>query len=464
MQKDLNTEKAVLCGLVQNGKEAYIDIKDLLSTSSFTDTTNSFIFTVLAKLFEENYDYDLPSFVSTAYSLNLGESIEAKIDYVKSLSKTPVSLDNVRKHAIKLSKLGIIRQLQSASQQSYKDLNNMTGDESVDTILSTAEKSIFDATLSLQGNDSNSVEHLGDDIFEYLEWLKENKCEFLGIPLPYSRWNSVTGGGARRGTVSLIGARAKHGKSSCAKDIGIYAGKKGIPVLLLDTEMNSKDIKNKILSSIANISTKDIETGSYSDNAIIEKKVINAAKLLQSINFDYKSIAGKSFDDVLSIIRRWIFQYVGFDENGNTNDCLIIYDYFKLQESDKLKTMQEHQVMGFQITSMTNFAIEYDVPIVAFVQLNRKGIESETTDVISQSDRLLWLCSSFSILKRKTEAEIQEDGLQNGNVKLIPLEARYGPAMKDGDYINLYVNFDTSYVEEKSCKSEIGDDDSQKIA
>lgn len=463
---DLSTEKAVLCGLVQNGMEAYIDVRDLIGSGSFTDTYNAIIFSCLSKMFEDNYGYDFPSFLSAANSLNFGETMqdEKQVKYVKSLSNTPVGLENVRKHAVKLSKLAIIRELQSASQKVHQNLNNMTGDESVESILAAAESAIFEATLRLQGKESGDVEKLSDDIVEYLNWLEVNKCDFLGVPSPYQRWNAVTGGGFRRKTVSLFGARPKSSKTTMAKDIGLHTAGKNIPVLLLDTEMDSKDIKNKIIACMSDTEIYLIETGRYADNPITKKRVMQAAQKFDSMPFYYKSISGKKFDDILSMIRRWLFQYVGFDEDGNTNDCLIVYDYFKLQDSDKLKSMQEYQVMGFQVADMTNFAIQYDVPIAAFVQLSRDGIDKETSAAISQSDRLLWLCSSFSILKRKTESEIQEDGLSNGNIKLIPLEARYGPAMKDGDYINLYVNFNTSKIEERSCKSEIGGDDSERIA
>lgn len=465
---DIPTERAVLCGLVQNGREAYMDVQDLLGPGSFTDTSNAIIFTCLSEMYEGSYEYDLPSFLSAASSLNFGETMQdpKQIKYLKSLATTPVSLDNTRKHAVKLSKLAIIRELQTATKKAHKELSNLNGSESIEAILGAAEKSIFETTMKMQGREGGDIEMLSDGILDYVEWLEENKCDFIGIPSPYQRFNHVTGGGLRRGSVSLIGARPKNFKSSVCKDVGLSIARKNIPILVLDTEMNSKDIKNKIMACMSGVKINHIENGKYSDNAITKRSVIEAAQKFNSLPFYYKSVAGKKFDDILSIVRRWIFQYVGFDEDGNTNDCLVLYDYFKLQETDKLGQMQEYQAMGFQISDMTNFAIQYDIPVLAFVQLNRDGVEKEAATAISQSDRLLWLCSSFSILKKKTQAEIQEDGLQNGNVKLIPLECRFGPGMQDGDYINIYVNADTSYIEERSCKSEIvrENDDSDKIA
>lgn len=454
---DVAAERALLCGLVQNGREAYVDVQDVIGPHSFTKTENAVIYNCLCEMYESSFAYDLPSFLSAANSLGFTDMINTpqQLDYIKSLSQMKVELNNVRKHASKLSKLALIRQLQGAARETFKSLSKLNGTESIDCIMAVAEKEIFDTTMNLQSASDDGIESIGDGLLEYLDWLEVNKCDQIGISMPYNRWASVTGGGPRRGTTTLLGARPKTGKTTVAKDIALHVARRQIPVLVLDTEMNSKDQKNKILSSITKIKTEAIETGSFADSPLKKNQIINAAKEVSTLPYYYKSICGKGFDDVLSIIRRWIFQYVGFDDDGNTNDCLVIYDYFKLQESNKLKEVAEYQALGFQIADMTNFCIQYDIPTVAFVQLNREGIDKESTAAISQSDRLLWLCSSFTMIKRKTEEEIQEDGIEHGNMKFIPLEARFGPGLKDGDYISVWVDGATSSVEEKIFSSEI---------
>ena len=98
---------------------------------------------------------------------------------------------------------------------------------------------------------------------------------------------------------------------------------------------------------------------------------------------------------------------------------------------------QEYQALGFQITSLHNLSVKYDFPCLSFVQLNRDGITRETTDTVSGSDRLIWLCTSFSIFKIKSPEELAEDGPNAGNRKLVPVVCRHGPGMEDGNYINM---------------------------
>ena len=143
-------------------------------------------------------------------------------------------------------------------------------------------------------------------------------------------------------------------------------------------------------------------------------------------------------------------QEVGQDESGRTNECVVVYDYLKLMSSSSISNnIQEYQALGFQITSLHNLAVKYDFPCLSFVQLNRDGITKESTDAVSGSDRLIWLCTSFSIFKTKSPEELAEDGPNAGNRKLVPIVSRHGPGMSDGNYINMRM------MGEHSCLNEL---------
>jgi len=140
----------------------------------------------------------------------------------------------------------------------------------------------------------------------------------------------------------------------------------------------------------------------------------------------------------MSIMRRWIARTVGLNDQGKANDCVIIYDYLKLMDAAEIKgDMKEFQVLGFMMTTLHNFALRYEVPVLTFIQLNRDGITKESTDTASGSDRVIWLCSNFTIYKQKSDEEIAKDGEENGNRKMVPVIARHGEGLEDGDYINI---------------------------
>jgi hypothetical protein len=179
------------------------------------------------------------------------------------------------------------------------------------------------------------------------------------------------------------------------------------------------------------------------------ESVKKAAQHLKDIPYHYMSIAGQPFDNILNIIKKWIHQYVGFDENGKTKDCLIIYDYFKLMSSAGLSAaMQEYQALGFQITKMNDFCIQYDVPCLSFVQLNRE-------EEIAQSDRLQWLAATVAKFQVKNDEEIADDGDQNGNRKIVFIKTRHGSGLEPGDYINVKMHGSQAKLTEWYTRNEL---------
>lgn len=247
------------------------------------------------------------------------------------------------------------------------------------------------------------------------------------------------------------------GKTLLADNIGFYiANNHKIPVLNMDTEMNVKDHINRILAMMTETEISSIETGKFSESPDQKNKLYNASKRLQETPLFYKTIAGKPFEEQLALMRRWIVKNVGLNDDGTAKECLIVYDYLKLMDSAGIsQDMKEYQILGFMMTALHNFAVRYQIPILAFVQLNRDGITKESTDTASGSDRIIWLCSNFSIFKRKSDEEIAEDGPTNGNRKLLPLVSRHGGGLDDNDYINCNMKGWCAKITEGRTKLEI---------
>ena len=207
---------------------------------------------------------------------------------------------------------------------------------------------------------------------------------------------------------------------------------------MLDTEMSKEDHLNRIIANLSGVPINEVATGNFTDNDEKTIKVKEAVESIKNIPYTYICVAGAPFEQILNSIKRWIMQEVGQDESGRTNECVVVYDYLKLMSSNSISNnIQEYQALGFQITSLHNLAVKYDFPCLSFVQLNRDGITKESTDAVSGSDRLIWLCTSFSIFKNKSVEELAEDGPNAGNRKLVPIVSRHGPGMSDGNYINM---------------------------
>jgi replicative DNA helicase len=462
---DPAAERAVLASICQYGEDAYFDIADILQDSTFTIDSNTVIYKCLKQLCERNQKtIDIASIYSVAQELGFSSILTKKEEtqHLKAIIDFPVNLDNCRKFAAKIRKLEIARLLRKQLEEAQDKILDITGNETISSIIGIAEDSVFNFS-SLLNDAESGPEKIGENIEDYITSLIENKVDQVGIPTGFPIYDQSIGGGLRRGTVNVIAARPKVGKTLLSDNMGKNIAITGIPVLNMDTEMNREDHIHRLLAMMTEIEINSIETGKFAESSDKKSKIDKAAQDIKNTRLYHKSIAGKSFEDQLAIMRRWLVKEVGLNDDGTAKECVIFYDYLKLMDSIGIsQDMKEYQVLGFMMTSLHNFAVRYKVPIVAFVQLNRDGITKESTDTASGSDRIIWLCSNFTIFKRKSDEEIAEDGPNNGNRKLVPLISRHGGGLDDNDYINCHMKGWCAKITEGQTKLEINNSSSEK--
>ena len=458
--QDLPAERAILAGIFRYGSEAFFDIADIIDEGSFTLESNMSIYCCIKHILDKDDSAkpDIPLVLSTAKEIGLSDFFNnQEVSHLSSIIKFPVLLSNVRGFAAKIRKLQIARMMYDQLELTKEKYAEVKGDEPISQILGIAEESIFDFTSILSDSDE-APSKMFEDVEEYLTELAEDPVDQIGIATGFSRYDFAIGGGLRRGTVNVIGARPKTGKTLLADNMGVHIARQGIPVLNLDTEMRKEDHQNRLMAMLAGVEINDIETGSFAKSHLKHEKVMDAASEMKDIPYYFKSIGGMSFEDQVSVMRRWLAKVVGINDKGRANDCVIIYDYLKLMDSAEIRgDMKEFQVLGFMMTALHNFALRYEVPILSFVQLNRDGINKETTDTASGSDRIIWLCSNFSIYKHKSDEEIAKDGPENGNRKLVPVIARHGEGLQDKDYINIMMNGAYAQITEGKTAFELED-------
>lgn len=449
---NIASERAVLSGVIKFGKDAFVEVAHIIDESTFTVDYNKVVFKCLSKSLESDTRIDLSSILSSATQLGLNEFVEkpSVLKHIRSLMEFPILLENVHHHGKIIRRLQIVREIQNDLREVYRELSEIDGTEGISSIFAIPETHLQKIALKYIRDDNNQPALIKEGLTEYIQNLRDNPNKAPGISSGYNSWDKAIGGGLRRKCVDLIGARSKAGKSVLADNITLHvAGKNKIPVLMLDTEMNNEDHWNRLLGNLSGIPMDTIVKGEFADNEMLDSKIKMANSYIQDMPYHYINVSGKSFDEILGIARRWLLKEVGYDENGRMKDCLIIYDYLKLMTSSSINgNMAEFQALGFQITQLHNFCVEYDCPCLSFVQLNRDGLTKEGEDAISGSDRLIWLCTSFSIFKVKTADEIITDGLKCGNRKLIPVVSRHGPGTGDDGYICMQMTGDVAKIEE----------------
>lgn len=441
------SERMLITALLKHGSEAFFIIDETVKEQDFFYPENKIIFITIKSLIL-NEELNKPGIHEiVAFIQRESPKADEKYDfltYISALNCDTISLDNLKPFCRNVARLSLARNLQSRLRESIEVLDNINASDSIPTIISKAEYPIVEFTNSMVHQvDTTKIANI---ISDYVELFANRQPGQRGIPSGFPIFDYSIGGGLRKPGVHLIGARAGVGKSALGLNIAHKLVKSGIPVLYLDTELTEEITISRLLACESGIKIDDIEEGTFTHLLEARSKINEASNNISKLPFYYHNISGMEHEEYLSVIRRWILKEVGFDENGNTKDCLIVLDYIKTMNLSALGQFTEWQYLGQVITDLHNFAIKYNIPILSMAQLNREGISSDHQGVLAGSDRLIALCSSFSILRKKATEDFTDDPLtdisgnpipSSGDRKLTVIKTRFGKGLDEGEYINI---------------------------
>lgn len=451
---DTGSERTLIASIIKHGKDALIDAEGIVTPTDFSLPINRAIFLSIKNLYDDPMcdRFDIESIKMKMKTLGFGDYTTQKkdIEYLEFLATHSSDKNNIQLFALQIKKFSIIRDLYSRYTDATKYLDNITGGETLAEIIQNAEGRIVDFISGVESS-NESLTQLSENLEQYvLNLLEKPQIDQIGLPTGFPIYDEAIGGGQRRGCVSIIGSRSKCGKSWMALNIGLNTAKIGIPTLYLDSELTKSYQRSRMISINSGCPINALETNKFKQDKELVKKVLYASKQIERIPLFYESIGQFSYTEVMSVIRRWIVKNVGFNDQGKANDCLVIFDYLKLTNGESLtKVTPEYIVLGLMLTEMHNFAVKYDVPFLTYVQLNREGIDGDDSSVVAGSDRILWLCSSLSLLKNKDQTHVDMgDSFDNGNKLLRPTDCRHGPGLNDGDYLNLHCSIRPNVAKE----------------
>jgi replicative DNA helicase len=435
-------ERAILAGITTYGADCFFEVEDIIGVKDFYWKYNQELFSIISYLVheEDTKTFDVPSIRAAAKILGYdnfandgkySEYLDAIVEEVGSYK------DNIRSLVVAVYKLSLARRGYLAAATIQSNLKKITGVENIDDIIAQIEEPVFEFTGQIMNQDA-AIISLGKKFGNVMTALSETPKDIIGLPTGFPAWDIAIGGGFRPATVNVVGARQKAGKSFFCINVARNMAENGIPVLYLDTELTSDTQLHRLSSLVSGVDLHHVETGQFKHNEHESEAIWGCQKHIESLSIDHFSVAGLAPHSIMSIARRWLSKTVGFTNSGAAKPCLIIYDYLKLMDASGFKNnLQEYQLLGFLITALHNFATKFKLPVLATVQLNRDGVAKEGAEVVSGSDRIGWLCSNFTILKKKSQTELNEDPPSNGTKKLVVTDTRFGAGMESGEYINI---------------------------
>lgn len=306
-------------------------------------------------------------------------------------------------------------------------------------LVSKLENKIVD--LSVQSTTMDDIYKMGTSTEQILKERAKNPQTIPGLEVgnKFTKFNRLTNGG-RPGDLIFVCARAKTGKSTLLKswstNIGIIDK---LPVLYIDTEMDSRDQEDRILADLSNIPYNEIISGSYvldTANGLAKDKIERlkyATKMLQEGEFYYTKMPQFTADKVNSLTRKFKIQ---------KNIVALFFDYLKLpaNQVDTLKNIKEWQSLGFLASGLKDLGSILDIPVFSACQENRSDSDptKKSEANVGGSDRILQLATKLIFLYDKTDKQIALEGAGNGNQQLYIAFQRNGESKCEP--INIFFN------------------------
>lgn len=280
------------------------------------------------------------------------------------------------------------------------------------------------------GTDVKPFGEIIDELWEEILERQNPKSGIAGIPSKFPTINKYFS--YEKGELVLIAARPKAGKSFLGLNEALHKLKNGVPCAILDTEMKSREFLVRALSHLTGIPNRNIKVGMVTSEQ--NQKIIEAKEWLKRQPFAHIYDPEWNFDSIY-LTAKELQKDIGME--------FMVFDYIKAANTIDLK-VQEHNFLG----DMTNFlknnvAGKLDIAVLSFAQMSPK--EQRVAD----SDKINRYASVIAYFMEKDIDEIQADGKDGGNRKLIIDYNRLGEQFEQtGHYINLLFDGNRSMISE----------------
>ncbi len=429
---EISAERNVL-GALAKSPERFFSATAILTVQDFCDQTCRCIYRSIKSVFEEDpgateaidssvLEHRVAT-VAPEYYARSATEIKETIEYVL---ESPELKDRDFKAITRVVvKNSVLRRATDKLERVKQDL---PGCQTHEDILAHMEKEVCGFTT--QAVTRTDIVVMGDGYERFVLRREEEALAgnlHIGITTGFPMWDAAIGGGMRDGTMHIVAARSKMGKSWCALKVGDNVASLGIPVLYLDTELEDNFQSDRRVAQRARIPMYAIERALYLKDPNMKARFSESRKVFQEHPIMYVDVKGWSIDRIISAIRKFYAQYVGKKMTvGGYEKGLVIYDYLKLMRSSDKGQDKEYEALGYRMTLLHDLMGEYNNPMVAPAQQNRDGMDKMDESTVSGSDRIVHLCDSFSIMAQLNDAELMARHAQVADFGDIPVPGADG--------------------------------------
>ena len=443
--QNIDAEQMVLGAILIENDSIY-NVTALLSPDDFYKDVHRRIFSVMLEMFERKEAIDLVTLTDSLRGKVALETVGGASYLAQLVSLVPTAA-NIKYHAKIVREKAVLRRLIHASTdiitQCYDDSRTV---DSIDELLNTAERSIFDIAQKQIGESFSPMKNIVGHSFKMVEDLYERKEMITGIPTGFVDLDHLTSG-LQPSDLIIVAGRPSMGKTAFCLNVASYAAiDKGKVVALFSLEMSKEALGLRLLGSEARVDAHRLRTGHLSERDWTP--LANAAGRLAEAPIYIDDSAAITVLEMQAKTRRLKAEH-GLD--------LLIVDYLQLMRGRGNESSREQEISNIS-RSLKMLAKDLKVPVIALSQLNRAvetrpGKEKrpmladlrESGAIEQDADVILFIYRDEVYNK----CECPQDGEclcgRRGVAEVIVGKQRNGPIGKvDLTYINRFTRFENT--------------------
>lgn len=361
MPHSIEAEQSVVGAMLMD-KDAILTAAEIVSGPDFYQTAYGVIFDSMVELFNEGKPVDLVTLQERLKEKDVPPEI-ASLEFVRDLVSAVPTSANVKYYAQIVADKSMLRKLIKLNDE----ISNTcyAGKESLETILETTEKSMFQLLQQRNTGEYVPIRQVVLNALDKIEKASKSKGTVTGIPTGFIDLDYKLSG-LQPSDLILVAARPSMGKTAFVLNIAQYvAFKKDRATAIFSLEMSKEQLVNRLFSLESQVDAQALRTGNMKDSDW--EKLIEGAGIIGKSKLIIDDTPGISVSELRSKCRKYKLEH-GLD--------LIIIDYLQLMTGSVGKRSESRQQEISEISrSLKGLARELNVPVIALSQLSR-AVES----------------------------------------------------------------------------------------
>lgn len=352
--QSIDSEQAVIGGVMLAGEKAYHRVAGLLEERDFYRRDHQLIWRALGQLIEKKRPIDAVTVGEWFESHGLADTVAGGA-YLVELSSTTPSAANIVAYAEIVADKALRRRVIEFGTEVVNAGFEPTGDTT--DLVANAQQSVIDLMPKQTGGLKRSSDGL-TDWFNDLVRRSETTDRVTGLPTPWKEVNKRTHG-LQKGELTIIAARPSMGKSIMALNMALFTALRGQRVAMFSLEMNMRQVNRRCIASLYDIPHDWLLAPHNDDDRDYWPLVGNAVADIRKANL--------YVDDTADLTAAQFLARARAQHLREPIDLLVvdhIHDF-------KINAKEARFEYGRVAQAAKTLAKEFDCPVIAVAQLNR---------------------------------------------------------------------------------------------